>query len=127
MPSAVHMAYVITRKDSLLLLIGAGKMREKLNFEVYLSENYFDYGLGLGALPFIWFSCTLDLTCTVSQSICCLQNYITQFILTNWKNCIFLNAFELLGEIERIRSLIKFWLFSKRCRCFTYPTRYTTG
>ena len=33
-PSAVHMAYVITRKDSLLLLIGAGKIREKLNFEV---------------------------------------------------------------------------------------------
>ena len=34
MPNVVHMAYVVTRKDSLLLLMAAGKIRDKLNFEV---------------------------------------------------------------------------------------------
>eukprot|EP00794_Sanderia_malayensis_P018860 gene18860-20760_t len=39
LPNAVHMAYVITRKDSLLLMIAAGKIREKLNFEFQLLRN----------------------------------------------------------------------------------------
>jgi len=35
-PNVVHMAYVITRRDSLLLLMAAGKIRDKLNFQFQL-------------------------------------------------------------------------------------------
>ena len=34
------MAYVITRRDSLLLLMAAGKIRDKLNFQVILCSIY---------------------------------------------------------------------------------------
>ncbi|XP_065065061.1 puratrophin-1-like isoform X2 [Rhopilema esculentum] len=38
-PNVVHMAYVITRTDSLLLMIGAGRIRDKLNFQFQMISN----------------------------------------------------------------------------------------